>query len=112
MAYIRQSRPDSGLGFQAQVLQNFQFVPSLLGSGLTCWVRGSSTFTTVNLRADLPGDLVIGHGLAEVALAHAHVEDHQRALPDRRAPRAVVVRLQVMGIRFTTGLAFSLYNRL
>jgi len=33
MAYIRQTRPVSGLVFQVQVLQTFQVVPSSLGSG-------------------------------------------------------------------------------
>jgi hypothetical protein len=32
MAHIRQSRPDSGLGFQVKVLKIFQVVPSSLGS--------------------------------------------------------------------------------
>ena len=34
MAHRRQSRPDPGLGFQVQVLETFQVVPSSLGSGL------------------------------------------------------------------------------
>ena len=33
MAYIRQSRPDSGLGFQVKVVEAFQLVLSSLGSG-------------------------------------------------------------------------------
>ena len=33
MAHTRQSRPDSGLGFQVKVLKTFQVVPSSLGSG-------------------------------------------------------------------------------
>ena len=33
MAQVRQSRPDSGRGFQANVLKTFQLVPSSLGSG-------------------------------------------------------------------------------
>ena len=33
MAHIRQSRPDSGLGFQVKVLKTLKVVPSLLGSG-------------------------------------------------------------------------------
>ena len=33
MAHIRQSRPDSGLGVQEEVLKTFEFVPYLLGSG-------------------------------------------------------------------------------
>ena len=32
MAHIRQPRPDSGLGFQAKVLETFQGVPSSLDS--------------------------------------------------------------------------------
>ena len=32
--HIRQSRPDSGLGFQEKVLHTFQAVPSSLGSGV------------------------------------------------------------------------------
>ena len=40
MARIRQSRPDSGLGFQASVHQSCGFVPFLLGSGSSCsWKR-------------------------------------------------------------------------
>ena len=31
MAHVRQSRPDSGLGFQAKVLKTFQSVPCSLG---------------------------------------------------------------------------------
>ena len=34
MAHTRQSRPDSGLGFQVKVDQTFQVVPSSRGSGL------------------------------------------------------------------------------
>jgi len=33
MAHIRQSRPDSGCGFQVKVLKTFQVFPSSLGSG-------------------------------------------------------------------------------
>ena len=33
MAHVRQSRPDSGTGFQAKVLKTFQVAPSSLGSG-------------------------------------------------------------------------------
>ena len=33
MEHIRQSRPDSGPGFQAKVLKPFKGVPSSLGSG-------------------------------------------------------------------------------
>ena len=33
MAHRRQSRPDSGLGFQVKVLNHFEFVPTLLDSG-------------------------------------------------------------------------------
>ena len=33
MAHIRQSRPNSGLGFQVKVLKTFLRVPSSLGSG-------------------------------------------------------------------------------
>jgi len=33
VAHIRQSRPDSGLGFQVKVLDTLQGVPSSLGSG-------------------------------------------------------------------------------
>ena len=33
MAHIRQSRPDSGLGFQVKALEPFPVVPSSLGSG-------------------------------------------------------------------------------
>ena len=33
MAHIKQSRPDSGLGFQVKVLKTFYAVPSSFGSG-------------------------------------------------------------------------------
>ena len=33
MAHTRQSRPDSGLGFQVKLVKPYQVVPSLLGSG-------------------------------------------------------------------------------
>ena len=33
MAHMKRSRPDSGLGFQLKVLETFQAVTSLLGSG-------------------------------------------------------------------------------
>ena len=33
IAHIRQSRPDSGLGFRVKVLKTFEVVPSSLGSG-------------------------------------------------------------------------------
>jgi len=33
MANIRQSRPDSGLGYKVKDLKTFEVVPSLLGSG-------------------------------------------------------------------------------
>ena len=33
VAHIRQSRPDSGLGFQVQVLETYERVPSSLGKG-------------------------------------------------------------------------------
>jgi hypothetical protein len=34
MAHVRQSRPDSGLGFEVKVLKTLQVVPSTLASGL------------------------------------------------------------------------------
>ena len=41
MAHIRQSRPESGLGFQVNVLQLLQVVPSSLGSGCSdAWPGG------------------------------------------------------------------------
>ena len=33
VAHIRQTRPDSGLDFQVEVLEHFQVVPSWLGNG-------------------------------------------------------------------------------
>ena len=33
MAYVRQSRPDSGLGIQLKVIETSQGAPSLLGTG-------------------------------------------------------------------------------
>ena len=42
MAHIRQTRPDSGLGFQVKVLDNFRVDPSSLGSGTgAAWHPGS-----------------------------------------------------------------------
>jgi hypothetical protein len=35
MEQIRQSRPDTGLGFKVKALQTFQVVTSSIGSGLT-----------------------------------------------------------------------------
>jgi len=45
MAHIRQSRPDSGLGFQTKVIVTFEVVPSSPGSGtkvhgVGLWVEG------------------------------------------------------------------------
>jgi hypothetical protein len=34
MAHLRQSRPDSGVGFQEKIFKPFQVVPSSLGSGV------------------------------------------------------------------------------
>ena len=42
LAHIRQSRPDSGLGFQVKFLTTFYGVPSSLESG--CWVRNVQRF--------------------------------------------------------------------
>ena len=41
MEHIRQSRPDSGPGFQVNVLETYEVVPSSLGSGpeKTEWCR-------------------------------------------------------------------------
>ena len=41
-AHARLSRPDSGLGFQVEVLGTFKVVPSLLGSGEAERLRVSS----------------------------------------------------------------------
>jgi hypothetical protein len=41
----------------------------------------------------VPPDII--HGLAQVALAQAHVKNDQGAFPDGRAARAVVVGLQL-----------------
>ena len=35
MAHVRQSCPDSGLGFQAKVLETFKVVPFSLDSGIS-----------------------------------------------------------------------------
>ena len=43
MAHIRQSRADSGLGFQAKVLNTVQVVPSSLGSGCPETLGGART---------------------------------------------------------------------
>jgi len=42
-AYIRQSRPDSGRGFQAKALKPYEDVPSSLGNGVGFRVRVSIT---------------------------------------------------------------------
>ena len=47
MAYIRHSRPDSGLGFQVKVLQIFLVVPFSLDSGM-----GASTVLGCSLAID------------------------------------------------------------
>ena len=49
-AQIRQSAQDSGLVFEASVLETFQVVPSSIGSGrtihkLTVWVSGTNPST-------------------------------------------------------------------
>ena len=41
MAHVRQSRPDSGLGFQVKAIESFQVVPFSLGSEQG--VRGGGT---------------------------------------------------------------------
>ena len=41
MTHMRQSRPDSGLGFQVNGLMAVQVVPFLLGSGEGCGVSVS-----------------------------------------------------------------------
>ena len=41
MAHIRQSRPDSGLGFQVKFVKTFQVVPFALGSGKSTVVCGT-----------------------------------------------------------------------
>jgi len=47
MAHIRQSIPDSGLGFQAKVLTTFEVIPSSLGRTTTAaHIHGPSTFET------------------------------------------------------------------
>ena len=58
MAHIRQSRPDSGLGFQVKVLKACYVVPSWLGRGVTVaevsrgvdWA-GIVTLNRITLRA-------------------------------------------------------------
>jgi len=40
VAHIRQSRPDSGLGFQVKVLKTFKDVPSSLESGACRQISG------------------------------------------------------------------------
>jgi len=57
MAHIRQSRPDSGRGFQSKVLETFRVVPSLLRSG------GG------NVRANPPHGGLRGHVRREHAAA-------------------------------------------
>ena len=56
MARIRQSRPDSGLGFQAKVPKTFYLVPSSLGSGIERLRR---------LHSLDPSGVVSGSGLAK-----------------------------------------------
>jgi hypothetical protein len=46
MARIRQSRPDSGLGFQVKVLNTCKLVPSSLASGITCKVGSIISIAT------------------------------------------------------------------
>ena len=50
MAHIRQSRPDSGLGFQAKVLETFSAVPSSLGSRMAA----SASLTALPISRHVP----------------------------------------------------------
>ena len=56
MAHIRQSRPDSGLGFQVKVVHTIPVVPSSLGSG-GCTCLGSVS-SLLPRRAQAPGSRV------------------------------------------------------
>ena len=55
-AHVRQSRPDSGLGFQVKVFKLFQGVPSSLGSGgcsslcvdTGAWVQKAASWLILN----------------------------------------------------------------
>jgi len=47
-AHIRQSRPESGLGFQVSVVETFQVVPSSLGGGARRF-RGGLVFKALRL---------------------------------------------------------------
>ena len=53
-AHIRQSRPDSGLGFRVNFLKTFQDVPSSLGSGTTNRSRSSDVQTLIVARGSKP----------------------------------------------------------
>ena len=59
MAQIRQSRPDSGLGFQVKVLETFQDVPSSLGNG-------ERLITCLRLGAGGRGEIGRGEGQGDV----------------------------------------------
>jgi len=56
LAHIRQSRPDSGLVFQVKVLETFEGVASLLGSGASTrcthkLISRGSWYKRVNFRS-------------------------------------------------------------
>ena len=68
MAHIRQSRPDSGLGFQVHVLTLFEVVPSSLGSvrgvggGADVWGGwrlSPRTHLQVGILQDLPRSSIV-----------------------------------------------------
>ena len=52
MAHIRQSKPDSGLGFEVKGPQTFQGVPSSLGSGNAQAQTSSLFFVTLKPRVE------------------------------------------------------------
>ena len=48
MAHIRQSWPDSGLGFQVKVLKPFSGDPSSLGSGIVDTIHVGSSYHSIS----------------------------------------------------------------
>ena len=76
MAHVRQSRPDSGRGFRAEVLKTMEVVPSSPGRGMAGGTQSGhdprrSGYELVGWapaqRSTLPGELTFGCGVARKA---------------------------------------------
>jgi len=84
MAHIRQSRPDSGRGFQVKGLKTFLGVPSSLGSG------GQG-------RRGYPGRLCFARVLA---IAAFFPYPHAAPCPSETTDEIILLRVRVYGLGF------------